>query len=182
MSVSIRDATPEDAPGIALVHVEGWQTTYRGLLPDSYLDGLDVKQRTDSWHRGLAAQSPGRYVVVAEDGREVVGFGSAGPAGNEALEGYDCGVSALYVRPAHRSRKTGERLLAGLFERLRKDGRRTVSLWVLDGNDRAEAFYRRQGAHEIKREDRPGAGGTIPEIAMGWTEPAMTALIERAAA
>lgn len=182
MSVAIRDATPDDAPAIALIHVEGWQTTYRGLLPDSFLDGLDVAARTDYWRRPLTAPTAGWYLIVAENDNEVVGFGCAGPAGGEPSTGCDGGINALYVRPSHRGKRIGEKLLAALFERLRRDGRKTVALWVLVGNDRAESFYRRLGAHEILRADRPGAGGSLPEIAMGWTEPAMSALLERVAA
>lgn len=182
MTLTIRDATADDAPDVSLIQIEGWRTTYRGLISDAYLDGLDVTQRTEYWKRPLTARTPGWHLVVAEIGREAVGFGCAGPAGSEALDGYDAGITALYVRPAHRNKKVGEALLGALFERLRRDGRKNVSLWVLQGNDRAEAFYRRMGADEILRAERPGAGGSLREIAMGWKESAVVALLERRAA
>ena len=37
----IRAARVEDAAQIAAVHVRSWQSAYRGLLPQAYLDGLD---------------------------------------------------------------------------------------------------------------------------------------------
>ncbi len=157
MTAIIRDATADDASDVSLIQIEGWRTTYRGLISDAYLDGLDVTQRTEYWKRPLTTSVPGWHLVVAEIGREAVGFGCAGPAGSEAL-------------------------LGALFERLRRDGRKNVSLWVLQGNDRAEAFYRRMGADEILRAERPGAGGSLREIAMGWKESAVVALLERRAA
>jgi hypothetical protein len=38
--VSLRRATVADAEAIAAVRVEGWQTTYRGMIPDQYLDEM----------------------------------------------------------------------------------------------------------------------------------------------
>jgi hypothetical protein len=37
----VRDADPEDAEQIAIIHVHSWQAAYRGLLPQEYLDRLD---------------------------------------------------------------------------------------------------------------------------------------------
>src|ERR1700759_342461 len=41
----IRAARAADAAQIALVHVRSWQSAYRGLMPQAYLDGLDPAQR-----------------------------------------------------------------------------------------------------------------------------------------
>ena len=43
--LTVRRATPEDAAGVAGVHVRSWQVAYRGLLPDDYLDGLRPEDR-----------------------------------------------------------------------------------------------------------------------------------------
>ena len=39
-------AGPEDALALALVHVTSWRETYRGLLPDSFLDRMSVPVNT----------------------------------------------------------------------------------------------------------------------------------------
>ena len=41
----LRPAEPQDAMGVARVHVRSWQAGYRGLLPDAYLDGLRAEDR-----------------------------------------------------------------------------------------------------------------------------------------
>ena len=45
----IRAVRPGDARPIAEAHVQSWQATYRGLLPDSYLQGLadNLQRRVD---------------------------------------------------------------------------------------------------------------------------------------
>ena len=40
MTITIRPATAADAAQIARVRVDCWRSTYRGLVPDAYLDGM----------------------------------------------------------------------------------------------------------------------------------------------
>ncbi len=58
-AVRIRLATIDDAPGIAAVNVRAWQTAYRGILPDSFLDALDVTVREERVAAGHRSR-PGR--------------------------------------------------------------------------------------------------------------------------
>lgn len=44
--MNIRKANRDDAPGIAKVHVDSWRTTYKGIIPQSFLDELSYEQRT----------------------------------------------------------------------------------------------------------------------------------------
>jgi hypothetical protein len=37
---TIRIAAPEDAPGIANMHVASWRETYAGMVPDAMLSSL----------------------------------------------------------------------------------------------------------------------------------------------
>ena len=39
----IREAHPNDGPGMAKVHVDTWRAAYRGILPDDFLDGLSYQ-------------------------------------------------------------------------------------------------------------------------------------------
>ncbi|MDQ3983486.1 MAG: GNAT family N-acetyltransferase, partial [Actinomycetota bacterium] len=45
----VRDAAPEDAPGIARVHVASWNATYRGVIADEALDGLTEERLAPEW-------------------------------------------------------------------------------------------------------------------------------------
>ena len=139
---TLRDAAPDDAPGIARVHVEGWRTTYRGLFPDAYLDGLDEAGRAAYWRRGLPA-GEGRHTLVALDGDEVVGFASGGP--DRGKHGFEAEVYAIYLLSQVRRRGIGGRLMARMFRRFSDDGRASAHLWVHVGNVAGEAFYRKLG-------------------------------------
>ena len=70
--MEIRAATISDAYSIAEVQVAGWQAAYRGIMPDSVLDGLSVPKREEMWQRILAEQRF-QLLVAEQDGR-IIGF------------------------------------------------------------------------------------------------------------
>jgi hypothetical protein len=43
--LDIRRASQSDARAIAEVHVASWRETYRGIVPDAFLDALSVAER-----------------------------------------------------------------------------------------------------------------------------------------
>src|SRR5438445_968682 len=72
--VVIRRATVADAGVIAAVRIDSWRATYRGIIPDDYLDGMKIEDSTAIWSRILAATSSAANVFVAEVDGEVLGF------------------------------------------------------------------------------------------------------------
>ena len=60
----VRLATLADAEAIARVHVLTWQTAYRGLVPDDFLDALAIDRRTETWRNMLGDARPGEPVWV----------------------------------------------------------------------------------------------------------------------
>ncbi len=51
----IRHARLGDEAGIANVHVKSWKSTYKGLVPDSFLDSLNAEKLSgkSSWNQIL---------------------------------------------------------------------------------------------------------------------------------
>ena len=54
-AIALRRAMAGDAPAIARVRIESWRTTYRGMIPDAYLDGMQMDASTAIWERVLSA-------------------------------------------------------------------------------------------------------------------------------
>lgn len=147
MPVAIRVARPEDARAIAEVHVEGWRWAYRGLVPDAYLDGLDVDARERMWAEGLGRSSVAWACFVAEDGGRVVGFVACGPPepGHAQAPPAAGEVYALYVRQDVQGTGVGRALFGQAVAALAERGFRTSVLWVLEANFLARRFYERAG-------------------------------------
>lgn len=144
--VDIRPATPRDADVIGEIHVEGWQSSYAGLLPPAYLAGLDVAERVVAWRERLAGDPDrGVWCLVAEQAGEVVGFLAASAAREADVTPGTAEIRALYLREAHKGTGVGAALLRAALQRLTETGSDWVTLNVLEGNTTARSFYERFG-------------------------------------
>jgi GNAT superfamily N-acetyltransferase len=138
--MEVRKATPEDAAGIARVQERGWQAAYRHVFPAEELDRGGFIQ-VDRWTERLVRPPAGWTTFVAERDGEVIGFTSVGPSRDERGIGE---LYAIYVEPEEWSTGTGRALIEQAEEQLRT-AYGEVTLWVLEDNPRARAFYERAG-------------------------------------
>jgi GNAT superfamily N-acetyltransferase len=143
----VRPATVADAQAIGELNVLSWQAAYAGLLPDDFLRRLSVDARARMWADVLGGPDrSGTVLVVETAGRErhLAGFAAFGPrrdyAGSEAGQLY-----ALYLHPRHWGRGLGRLLHQAVLGAMVEDSYRTAVLWVLATNERAKAFYIREG-------------------------------------
>lgn len=158
MDVEVRRALPDDAAGIAAVHVNSWRAAYRGLLPDDVLDGLSVTQREQFWSETLGAEKRPMLFVAERDG-VVVGFcGMALPSRDGDLGEGVAEIGAIYVSPDLWRSGVGSELLGAALSELRGGDWRAVALWVLAENHRALGFYGQFGfaADGATRSERTG--------------------------
>ena len=153
--MQIRAAQQKDASAIARVHVRAWQSAYRGIMPDDYLDGLDASERAEQWRDVMNDLSAQSVLCVAEQAGEIIGFAGGGPA----LHTDDGDVNELYalnVDPDHFGRGVGDALLQAFLswsaersaarpESKRVETSEYVCLWVATQNARARRFYERRG-------------------------------------
>ncbi|MDR6989608.1 ribosomal protein S18 acetylase RimI-like enzyme [Paenarthrobacter nitroguajacolicus] len=140
INFEVRRAEPSDAPNMAVVHVDTWRETYRGLMSDAELDdpGL-LEWREKFW---TAALTDSRYdtnsVVVASHEGSLIGIAMSGPAPDQSEEPQQLYV--LYVYAAFHGSGVGTALLHAAI-----DPSAPAELWVADPNPRAQAFYRKNG-------------------------------------
>jgi len=129
----------EEARGKARVHCLAWKEAYRVLLDQAF---LDARTYEFSEERALRAFNAGVHTLLAKDGDEVVGFADYGPYRGDDLA--NAGeVYALYVLSSHYRRGIGSALMEAALTRMPKYEHTAV--WVLEGNERAIAFYRSRG-------------------------------------
>ncbi|GAA1982116.1 GNAT family N-acetyltransferase [Microbacterium pumilum] len=139
--VVVRRAVPADASGIGRVRVEAWREAYTGRMPQSILDGMDVEQATEFWRSVIAGDPPydeGETWVAEVDGA-IGGFASSGPSADEGAVAGRPHLYALYVLAEHYGSGAGQMLLDAAI------GTAAATLWILEDNPRARAFYVRNG-------------------------------------
>ena len=165
----IRHANPEDAPGIARVHVNSWRTTYPGILPSTVLENLSVERNQVFWQDLILNPKQGCYVLVAMDERnQVIGFTSAGPerSGNYPFQGE---LYAIYMLRQYQGRGVGRQLVSAVAQQLLEQGFSSMLVWVLRDN-LFRAFYEALGGELLGEQEITIGEATLMEVAYGWKD------------
>lgn len=142
----VRVATPADAAAIARIQVEAWRAAYAGIIPSRQLAAMSATERA-GWHsRRIVEQPPPSVDLVADRDATVVGWAGAGPVRDDDLDPSGTGeIYAIYADPTAWSTGVGAALMTAALDHLGRAGFAAVTLWVLERNDRARAFYERWG-------------------------------------
>ncbi|NGO11123.1 GNAT family N-acetyltransferase [Streptomyces sp. HC44] len=154
-----------DCERVAEIRVRGWQQAYAGMMPQPYLDGLDVADEIP--RRRAHFEQPGEGVVnlVAELDGDVVGWACHGPYRDGELATKDAELYAIYVHPDHLAQGVGQALLRESTTRCAAAGHARMLLWVLKENTRARRFYEQAGfTPDGTEESWDVAGAAVPEV------------------
>ncbi len=185
----VREARPADVPGIARVHVDTWRTTYRGIVPDDYLDALSYEARERFWTRALERLAaageagatgnphPGGLFVAEAPGGEVVGFASCGREATGDPQ-YPGELYAIYVLDAWQGQGLGRRLARAVADRLAAAGLYSMLVWVLADNP-MRRFYEALGDRLLREKKVEIGGVALVEVAYGWPDTAALRDVER---
>lgn len=160
--VTVRLATEGDADEIGRIQVESWRAAYTGLMPQEVVDTFDVDRRQATWREWLGAPPRARSATfVVEDAGEVVGFAGVGPSRDEPASGE---LYTIYLHPSRWGSGIGRALIQRAEEAMRAAGFQTAMLYVLDGNERAERFYRAAGWKQDGQKVDEFHGATVTEL------------------
>lgn len=167
--IRIRPMTPADCDRVAEIRIGGWRSAYKGLIPQSYLDALDLAQDAER-HRARLAQADGGVLdLVAEQDGQVVGWACHGPYRDGEVRTGDAELYAIYVAPGRYGDGIGQALLQESLRRCTTAGHTRVLLWVLKDNTRARRFYERAGFRADGTEEPFEVDGVeVPEVRYVW--------------
>lgn len=130
--IFIRRAEKEDVRQIAEILVEDWQTAYRGIIDDAFLDSMSADQRYE-----IEIKRYQKFIVAA-DGEEILGYAWLETTDDEPA---DCEIIALYVRYSKRNNGIGKLLLQYAENAFRESGKKKMILWCLKENQATRRFY-----------------------------------------
>ena len=166
--VDIRQARIGDADGIARVRAESWRAAYRGIVPDDYLDGIDVAEWAERQRRNMENQSVDSVSLVANDGDLIVGWTALGPNRMADLP-YAGELYTIYLLPSHWRRGIGRLLMAAAAQSSMHMGMKSMILWVLAENWPARRFNEALGGTLVSEHRYTIGGVSLPEVAYGWS-------------
>jgi GNAT superfamily N-acetyltransferase len=133
----IRTATPDDVPAIVSMIRE---------LAEYEKAAHEVRVTEEMLHATLFGGNPAAFVLIAEDGDEVVGFTLWFLTFSTWNGTHGIYMEDLYVRPGRRGGGHGVALMAELGRICAERGYERLEWAVLDWNEPSIAFYEKLGA------------------------------------
>ena len=128
----LRPATTADVDAIAVLFHRGWHDVHPGRVPD----GLTARRTPEAFHDRVSRRvAETDETTVAEIDGDIAGFIMV--SGDEAEQ--------VYVDRAHRGSGVAALLLTEAERQIAAAGHEVAWLAVVRGNDRAQAFYAKQG-------------------------------------
>lgn len=147
MQWMVRRAQQDDVRELARVNVASWRDAYRGIVPDDFLDGMDVARREAGWARWVGMPEPDA-VFVAVDERRVAAYAAVCAAREESDRRPDAPtgeLAAIYADPVAWGSGAGHAVHEAAIAGLAGCGFGHAILWVFEDNKRARRFYERHG-------------------------------------
>lgn len=170
--INLRRATVADAEAIAAVRIESWLATYRGMIPDAYLDSMQLAESIVHWRTILEAL-PGAgeriCVFVAESEGQVVGFASGMLLPEPKLE-MKAELTAVYLRPTWQRSGIGRRMVQKVARTLQAQGSNSLLVWVIAENAIARNFYEELGGALLLEQKFSWDGLDLMEAGYGWQD------------
>ncbi len=163
--MQIRKASKEDIESIARIYVDGWKTTYHGLVPDNYLEKLTYEEAERKWLQFLNSENaPFIYIAVNDQGK-IIGFAAGQHMDNDKFTGE---LYALYLFPECRGLGTGRQLVSAAAKHFKENSIDSMLVWVMEQNNSGLGFYERLGGKEYLRRKSEFGGRVVEDVAYGW--------------
>ena len=141
----IRKATSADCHDLAALHVLMWQQAYSNLMPQAFLDGLtlELETRSELWSNAIEERTASVFLDYDDD--TLVGFAACGKCQDSDAKTTWGELGALYYLKPYWGTGRAQILYLEALDQLKENGNSVATLWVLDGNSRAIAFYQKHG-------------------------------------
>lgn len=131
---------PADLERIGWVHSRSRQEAYAALLPADALARVTPEQQARVWRARFASLPEQHAALVVEHEGVVVGFALAQLDAKSGAE-----LNAIHVLPEQQGTGAGQTLMDAVVDAFGQWGVAKAHLHVLEGNERAQGFYRRNG-------------------------------------
>ena len=164
-NIKIRAIENSDLEKISKIHVDVWNETYRGIIPDKILDQKTYDRSLETWKEFYKPHSTKDFYYLCEVHGELAGFCIATLSPRDDL-GFDSELMAINILKKFHNQGIGKALFNACKKSLKNAGARNVYLWVAQKNINAVNFYKHLGGKDLHKTHEEWEG--VVEIALGW--------------
>lgn len=160
---AIRNFAQTDLDALGTLHATTRRTAYADLLPESALAQITPAALIDYWAERLPTQEEPFRILVADKAGKLVGFAMASQHDHVAE------LTAIHLHPDHQGSGLAGRLHDAILDVMRQWRCHSTYLWVVVGNERAQAFYRKRGWTHDGTVVRSSIGAGVEADLERWT-------------
>ena len=167
MVMNYRAGAEGDVEAVAKVNISTWQTCFRGLIPQTFLDNMQIPPRAASFARRFS--KPGYGLIVAEDSQSgIVGFCDFGPP-RDSKWSQNIEIYAIYVEPSFHRQGIGRDLFKLAAAEIVASGQHSLFVRVLAVNPFRD-FYAKCGGRVIDSEIQIIEGESFEHLIYAWDD------------
>jgi len=163
--ITYRKANVEDALAVAKVHVESWHKSFAGVVPQEFLDNLNVEKREQAFRQRFSEADYKMFVAETSENK-VVGFADFGAA-RESDFGFQAELYAIYLLHEFQGKGIGENLFRLCQKEMIADGFNSMYLIALEVSP-YKSFYEKMGGQVVGRGNHFFLLVEYETITYGW--------------
>lgn len=163
LDVTVRRARISDAPALAGIFRDSWQSTYRGIIPHTHLENLIRRRGTARWRSSIRA---GEIVLMAAHRGRNVGYATCGSARSRGQHKGE--IYEIYLLPEYQGCGFGEYLFEACRHKLDERRLRGLIVWALAENNGATGFYWQMGGRPLTSSYQKVGGARLETVAFCW--------------
>ena len=148
MDYIIRKKERKDCEAVAHIVTIAWNETYKGIVPDDFLDNLykNEEERIKNSYDNFDEKENHQYVLEVDN--KIVGFINVGST--DELDFNNCGeIHAIYIINGYKGYGFGKKLIETGIKELKNMGYDKMIIACLEGN-KTNDFYKHIGGKFIK--------------------------------
>lgn len=163
--ITYREAKFEDIPQIAEVHVESWQKSFAGIVPQEFLDNMTTEKRAKAWEQRFSENSFHKMFVAETSAGKIVGFANFGKPERE--RSFDTELYAIYFLPEYQRKGIGAKIFRLCQREMAANNFDSVCLETLEASP-FRGFYEKLGGRVVGDDKHDFAGVPFKTLIYGW--------------
>ncbi|WP_242491003.1 GNAT family N-acetyltransferase [Priestia endophytica] len=177
LKLKIKKANIDDIKVISKIYIDTWKTTYKGLVPDKFLNELSYEEAENKWMHFLNDQIHKSFIYVAiNEFEEIIGFAAAQSSSDVEFKGE---LYALYLLPKAQGLGAGRSLISTVAQHFIEEGISSMMVWVMKNNKSGRGFYKRLGGKCYTHRESQFGGFLVEDEAYGWKDISMLSVINK---
>jgi len=145
MSFIISKVLPEDIHEYVACGIACWQSAYKGIVPDDYLENMpnETERRIEKTTKYMNEATEHFYYCVKSENK-IIGFVTFGKSWDEDKPAAG-EIGAIYLLEEFWNKGYGRQMMEYGLKNLKDMGYHEIVVWVFEENYRSRRFYEKFG-------------------------------------